>query len=460
MSRFLSDRLSPAAPRNSPRIAGRRFVSGLLLLTFGVLTLAATVPSPLCAVDPKTAQKIDEEIEKNRADIIKIRRFIHMNPELGNREFETARQVSAKLDTLGLEVRNGVAKTGVVALLRGGQPGITVAVRADMDALPIQETTGVPFRSLNAGVMHACGHDVHTSILLGAATVLSSLKERIKGNVTFIFQPAEEGAPPGEEGGADLMVREGVLVNPPVSAIFALHVWPEDVGHVLVAPGPVTASSDEFRIIVKGRSAHGARPQEGVDAIVIAAEIVQALQTIVSRAVDPTDPAVVTVGTIQGGTRSNIIADKVVLEGTVRVLSDANRKKIPPLVDSIARGICEMHDAACDVDYKPVVPSVYNNPELAATLTPTLVQLLGKDKVLEWKPQLISEDFSFFAQKIPGFYFFLGAKNPSQPVAAPLHSPNFNPDERSIPLGIKILCHLVLDALDQQSAASAGASRF
>jgi amidohydrolase len=429
----------------------------VMLLTFGLQLAVLPVRA---AVDNKTAQRIDEQIEKNRGEVIKIRRFIHMNPELGNREFETARLVAAKLDTLGLEVRTGVAKTGVVALLRGAQPGISIAVRADMDALPIQETSGVPFKSLNTGVMHACGHDVHTSIVLGTAMVLSAMKDKIKGSISFIFQPAEEGAPQGEEGGAELMIREGALDNPPASAIFGLHVWPENVGQVYFAPGFITASSDEFRITVKGKSAHGARPQEGVDAIVITAEVVEALQTVVSRAIDPTDPAVLTIGMIQGGTRSNIIAERVTLEGTVRALSDANRKKIPPLMEAIAKGICEMHGATCEFEYNPRFPAVYNNPELAATMVPALAQLLGKDKVLEWKPQLIAEDFSFFAQKIPGFYFFLGVKNPALPLAAPLHSPNFSPDERSIPLGIKVLCNLLLDALQQQSAISTGTSGF
>ncbi|HVP90828.1 MAG TPA: amidohydrolase [Terriglobales bacterium] len=437
----------------------RRSARGTIAILFpalSILALLAAVRPPLAGVDPKTAKRIDDEVEKARAEVVKIRRFIHMNPELGNREFETSKLVAAKLDTLGLEVRTGVAKTGVVALLRGSQPGITVAIRADMDALPIQEATGVPFKSLNPGVMHACGHDVHTSIALGTAMVLSTLKDRMRGNIAFLFQPAEEGAPEGEEGGAEVMVREGALDSPPVSAVFALHVWPEAVGQVFVAPGFITASSDEFQITVKGRSAHGARPQEGVDAIVIAAEIVQALQTVVSRAVDPTDPAVVTIGTIQGGARTNIIADKVTLGGTVRALSDGNRKKIPPLMEAIVKGICEMSGATYEFEYKPLYPAVYNNPELAATMIPALVQLLGRDKVVDWKPQLIAEDFSFFAQKVPGFYFFLGVKGPAQTAPMPLHSPSFNPDERAIPLGIKLLCHLLLDGLDQQSAITAG----
>ena len=421
----------------------------------------AVLPPAARSVDLKTSQRIDDEIEKNRAEIVKVRRFIHMNPELGNREFETARLISAKLEPLGFEVRTGVAKTGVVAVLRGSQPGPAVAVRADMDALPVQETTNLPFKSLNPGVMHACGHDVHSSVVLGTALVLNALKDKLKGTVTFLFQPAEEGAPDGEEGGADLMVKEGALDNPSVGAVFGFHVWPENVvGTVLVAPGNMTAAADTFTITVKGKSAHAARPHEGVDAVVIAAEIVTALQTVVSRASDPTDPAVLTIGTIDGGTRRNIIAERVVLEGTVRTLSETNRKKIPLLMESIVRNIAGMYGAEGQLEYKEALPSVFNNPELAAAMNPTLTKLLGKDKTLIWKPQMIAEDFSYLAQKAPGFYFFLGVKSPAQATAAPLHSPNFNPDERSIPLGIRILSHLLLDALDGQSAlASGGPSR-
>lgn len=429
----------------------------VVILLAAILAVLAGLPPAVRSVDLKTSQRIDAEIEKNRAEIVKIRRFIHMNPELGNREFETARLISAKLEPLGFEVRTGVAKTGVVAVLRGSQPGPAVAVRADMDALPVQETTNLPFKSLNPGVMHACGHDVHSSVVLGTALVLNSLKDKLKGTVTFLFQPAEEGAPEGEEGGADLMVKEGALDNPSVGAVFGFHVWPENVvGTVLVAPGNVTAASDTFTITVKGKSAHAARPHEGIDAVVIAAEIVTALQTVVSRASDPTDPAVLTIGTINGGARRNIIAERVVLEGTVRTLSETNRKKIPVLMESIVRNIAGMYGADCQFEYKETLPSVFNNPELAAAMAPTLIKLLGKDKTLEWKPQMIAEDFAYLARKAPGFYFFLGVKSPTQATAAPLHSPNFNPDERSIPLGIRILSHLLLDALDGQSALSTG----
>ncbi len=420
------------------------------LTALAILALAFGLASPARAVDPKTGRRIDAEIEKTKAEIVKIRRFIHMNPELGNREVETAKLIASKLQPLGFEVRTGVAKTGVVAVLRGGQPGPSIAVRADMDALPVQEATGLPYKSLNPGVMHACGHDVHSAVVLGTALVLNALKPSLKGTVTFLFQPAEEGAPAGEEGGAALMVREGVLDDPPASAVFGFHVWPEPLGQVSVAPGNVTAAADSFTITVKGKSAHGARPQEGVDAVVIAAEIVTALQTIVSRATDPTDPAVLTIGTISGGSRRNIIADRVVMEGTVRTLSETNRKKIPPLMESAVKNIAGIYGAGYQCEYIPGNPSVFNNPELTAAMTPTLVGLLGKDRVVAWKPQMVAEDFAFLAQKTPGFYFFLGVRGPGQP-AIQLHSPAFSPDERSIPLGIRILSHLLLDALEGQS---------
>ena len=424
-----------------------------------VIAILAGFPPAARSVDPKTGRRIDAEIEKNKAEIIKIRRFIHMNPELSNREVETARLIASKLEPLGFEVRTGVAKTGVVAVLRGGQAGPAVAVRADMDALPVQEATGLPYQSLNPGIMHACGHDVHSSVVLGTALVLHALKDGIKGSVTFLFQPAEEGAPEGEEGGADLMVREGALDNPPAAAVFGFHVWPETLGQVFFAPGNVTAASDSFTITVMGKSAHGARPHEGIDAIVIAAEVITALQTIVSRASNPTDPAVLSIGTIHGGARSNIIADRVVLEGTIRTLSEANRKKVPQLMESVVKNITEIYGAGYAYEHKPGNPSVFNNPELASAMTPTLVRLLGKDKVIEWKPQMIAEDFAFLARKAPGFYFFLGVKGPGQ-AAAPLHSPSFSPDERAIPLGVRILSHLVLDALESQSALASGGPGF
>lgn len=434
----------------------RRGAAGLLA---GLLALAAAA-RPAAAVDAKTSQRIDEEIEKVRAEVVKIRRFLHMNPELSNREHETAKLVASKLASLGLEVRTGVALTGVVGVLRGAQAGPFVACRADMDALPIQELNNLPYKSLNAGVMHACGHDVHTSIALGTAMVLSNLKDRLKGGVKFVFQPAEEGAPAGEEGGAEVMVREGVLDNPPVGAIFGLHVWPEPVGQVFYSAGDIMASNDWFQITIKGKSAHGARPQEGADAVVMAAEVVTAFQSIISRSLDPLDPAVLTVGKVEGGVRWNIIPEKVLLEGTVRSLSDANRRKIPALMEAVVKGITGTHGGSYTFDYRQLVPAVQNHPELGRMILPTLVNALGKDRVLDFKPQMVSEDFSAYARRIPGFFFFLGVRSPGSSGTVTLHSPTFNPDERSIPVGIKAMCHLLLDALELQGQAAENAPRL
>lgn len=402
------------------------------------------------AADQKTAILIDREIRKHEAEIIKTRRFLHMNPELSNREFETANLIASKLLSLGLEVKTGVAKTGVTGLLRGERQGLTIGLRADMDALPIQELSSVPFKSLNPGVMHACGHDIHMSIALGTAMVMSALKDKINGNIKFIFQPAEEGAPEGEEGGAKKMIQEGVLEAPSVGAIFGLHVWPEDLGQVFFSSGPIMASSDWFKVTIQGKSSHGARPHEGIDAIALASQVIVSLQSIVSRSVDPTDPAVVTVGKIKGGTKANIIADTVVIEGTIRTLSETNRQKIPRVIEDVVRGITNSFDANYVFEYQKGAPPLYNHPDLASILIPTLTRVLGERNVKRLKPQMVAEDFSYFCQKIPGFYLLLGVKAPENPAATPLHSPFFNPDERSIPLGIKIMCHLLIDCFEHQ----------
>lgn len=405
------------------------------------------------ALDQRLVQALDREIEKNQSEIIKIRRYLHMNPELSNREFETAKLVASKLSSLGLEVQSGVAGTGVVGLLRGNRPGPTVAIRADMDALPVQELNTFPYRSLNPGVMHACGHDVHTSIALGTAMVLSKMKDRIRGNVKFIFQPAEEGAPPGEEGGASVMIKEGVLENPAVRAIFGLHVWPDlEVGTAGYASGYIMASSDSFTITIKGKSAHAARPQDGIDAIVVAAEVVNNLQTIVSRALDPTEPAVITIGKIQGGVRSNIIAEKMILEGTVRTLSEDLRHKIPRLMEAIIAGTARSHGANYIFDYQKQLPPVYNHPDFVRAMLPALKGCFSQENTLEVKPQMVAEDFALFAERIPAFMFLLGVKSPGQVKAAPLHSPYFNPDETAISLGIRAMCHLVINGLEQQAS--------
>jgi amidohydrolase len=402
-------------------------------------------------VNKKTAMLIEKEIQKIQPEIIKIRRFLHMNPELSNREFETAKLVASKLMSLNMEVKTGVAKTGVIGLLRGLQEGFTVGMRADMDALPIQEMTHLPYQSLNPGVMHACGHDIHTSIVLGTCMVLSRLKDKIRGNIKFIFQPAEEGPPPEEKGGASLMIEEGVLEDPSVGVIFGFHVWDAKLGNVLFSPGPIMASSDWFQVVIKGKSSHGASPHDGIDAIALTAQVVTSLQAIISRTTDPTEPAVLTIGKIEGGTKSNIICDKVTFEGTIRTLNEKSREEILQKIENIVNGITHSFGADYIFRFKKGAPVVYNHPELAKIMLPTLLNILGKENVLEQKPQMTSEDFSHYCQKIPGFYLYLGIKNPKHQSMAPLHSPYFNPDERSIALGIKIMCHLLLDCLELQN---------
>jgi len=427
-------------------------MNGNLSKKFFILSLSVLLFfSKTLSIDPATALEINKKIEKYMPEIISIRRFIHMNPELSNREFETAKLVSSKLFSLGLEVKTGVARTGVVGLLRGTRDGVTVAIRADMDALPIQELVDIPFKSLNPGVMHACGHDIHTSIALGTAYVLAGLEEKIQGNIKFIFQPAEEGAPAGEEGGAALMIKEGVLEEPPVKAIFGLHVWPEKVGQVLFSPGPIMASSDWFQIVIKGKSSHGAQPHEGIDSIAIAAQIIVNLQSIISRTIDPLDSAVLSIGKIEGGTRANIIAPDVKLEGTLRTLNPKTRKTILRLMDNVIRGVTHSFGADYIFNFQEGNPVVSNHPELAKIMLPTLLEILGKENVKELKPRMVAEDFAYYCQKIPGFFFFLGVKNPTEKTMAPLHNPYFNPDERSIPWGIKIMSHLLLDSLEHQS---------
>lgn len=424
----------------------------VLSVLFSVFCCVLTAP----AVDKKTAADIEREIEKIRLEIIKVRRRIHMDPQLAYHEQETANIVSGRLTALGLDVKTGVAKTGVVGLLRGSQPGATIAVRADMDAVPIQELAEVPFKSLNPGIMHATGHDLHTAIVMGTAFVLNELKDRIKGNIKFIFQPAGEGPPSGEEGGAALMIKEGVLDNPPLGAIFGFHVWPENLGQVFTAPEAILANADSFQITIKGKSAQGSQPQEGVDAIALASQVVMALQTLVSRNIDPTDPALLTIGKIEGGTSPDLIADRVRLEGIVRTLSDANRKKISRLMESAVKGIVHSFGGDYTFSFTEDTPAVYNHPELMALMMPSLADSVADRKVSPIKPQMMADDFALYSQKIPALYFFLGVKNPRLPNSAPLYSPYFNPDERAIGIGIKTLCYLLLDCLEQQSRLEKG----
>jgi amidohydrolase len=419
---------------------------------FSIIFIVLLISSPASSVDKATALRIANLIEEHIQDIIDIRRFIHMNPELGNREFETSKLVSSKLLSLDMEVRSEIAKTGVVGLLRGKHEGITIGVRADMDALPIEEQTGLAYASLNKGVMHACGHDIHTSILLGAAIVLNDMRDMVKGNIKFIFQPAEEGAPPGEEGGASLMIKQGVLKNPPVGAIIGMHVWPEaETGEVLISPGTIFAGSDTFKITIRGKSSHGARPHKGIDAVYIASQVVVSLYSVLSRTIDPVNPAVVSIGKISGGSRSNIIADEVIMEGTVRTLNKETQEKIKQLIESIVISNTQPFGASYSYTYNKGSSPLYNHPDLTAILRPSLVNAVGQNNVRSFSPQMVAEDFSEYSERLPGFYFLLGVKPAWKKSVHPLHSSQFNPDENCIPIGIKVLCHLLLDCLDYQA---------
>ena len=392
--------------------------------------------------------------------VIAWRRDIHQHPELSNREFRTGKLVAEHLRGLGLEVETEVAHTGVVGLLRGGQPGPVVALRADMDALPVTEAVDLPFASKvkttykdqEVGVMHACGHDAHTAVLMGVAQVFSTLREQIPGTIKFIFQPSEEGAPEGEDGGAGMMVRQGVLENPKPEAIFGLHVFPDPVGTVSYSSGPALAGVNTLRILVRGRQTHGAMPWGGVDPIVVASQIVLGLQTIVSRQIDLTAaPAIVTIGSIHGGARSNIIPDEVMMEGTIRTFGAKVAEDIHRRVRDTATLIAQSAGATAEVTISSGIPATYNDPDLTERMVPVLEKVAGQDKVFSAPPKTGSEDFSYYQQQIPGLFFFVGiTPEDTDPSAAPPnHSPHFYVDERALRLGVRALAHLTIAYMEQ-----------
>ena len=400
--------------------------------------------------------RISTEIEPK---VIKWRRDIHQHPELSNREFRTARLVAEHLLKLGMEVQTEIAHTGVVGHLHGQEESPVVALRADMDALPVTEALDLPFASKikttyngrEVGVMHACGHDAHTAILMGAAEVLAALKGRLSGSVKFIFQPAEEGAPAGEEGGADLMIREGVLENPIPDVIFGLHVFPFPVRSISYRPGALMASVDALHIIVRGRQTHGAVPWGGVDPIVVASQIVLGLQTIVSRQIDITEaPAIVSIGSIHGGVRGNIIPDEVEMVGTIRTLDPKVRMDIHERIKNTVTSIAQSSGATADVRISLGYPVTMNDPELTKRMVPTLERVAGKNRLFEVTPKTIAEDFSYFQQRIPGLYFFLGItpEDADPREVAMNHSPYFYVDESALIIGVRALVHLVIDYMD------------
>jgi len=402
-------------------------------------------------------QRIDDAAKSVEPKVIECRRDIHQHPELGNREFRTSKLVADRLKQLGIEIRTPIAHTGVVGILRGGKPGRVVGLRADMDALPVTEQVDLPFKSTvrtkyndqEVGVMHACGHDAHVAILLGVAEVLSSIRNDLPGTIVFLFQPAEEGAPQGEEGGAALMVKEGALDNPKVDAVFGLHVTSRyPVGEIAYRPGPELAAVDSFNIKVHGKQTHGAYPWLGVDPIVVASQIVLALQTIPSRQLDVSlAPAVVTVGAIHGGVRNNIIPDDVEMIGTIRSLDEKMRSVIHQRIKRTAVEIAASGGAKADVTIEPGYPVTYNDPALTEKMAPTFRKLTSD--VIVVNATLGAEDFSFYQQKVPGLFFWLGTrpKNQTAEEAASNHSPLFYVDESGLGLGIRAMAHVAVDYL-------------
>ncbi len=423
------------------------------LLSLSVFTLISYLSYSQSALKPK----INAAADAIESKVIAWRRDFHQTPELGNREFKTAEKIAAHLKSLGIEVQEKVAYTGVVGILKGGKPGPVVGLRADIDALPVTERVDIPFKSMvrteyngqQTGVMHACGHDTHIAILMGVAEVMASMKNELAGTIKFIFQPAEEGAPLGEEGGAELMVKSGVLENPKVDAIFGLHINSQtEVGNITFKPGAEMAAVDSYSIKVKGKQSHGAQPWSSVDPIVTAAQIVMGLQTIVSRSVDLTEgAAVVTVGALHGGIRENIIPEEANMIGTIRTLDEKTRPLVHRRIREIATNIAESAGAVAEVNIRTLYPITFNDLELTRKMTPTLQGIAGIDKVVLISAKTGAEDFSFFQQKIPGFFFFLGGmpkgKKPNE--AAPHHTPDFYIDESGFTLGIKALSHLVVD---------------
>ena len=407
--------------------------------------------------------KVTQKAATLEPKVITWRRDFHQNPELGNREFKTAEKIAAHLHSLGIEVQTGVGKTGVVGILRGGKPGPVVALRADIDALPVKERTDIPFASKAEGeyngqvvpVMHACGHDTHIAILMGTAEILASIKNDLKGTVKFIFQPAEEGPPEGEEGGAPLMIKEGVLANPNVDVIFGLHINAQtEVGKIKYRPKGTMAASDWFKIKIMGKQTHGAYPWLGIDPIVTASQIIMGLQTIVSRNVNITESAaVISVGQINAGVRSNVIPEELTMNGTIRSLDSKVQQMVHSRIKQIATAIAESAGATADVTITNKTAITYNDPSLTEKMIPTLEAVAGKENVLLTPAVTGAEDFSFYQEKIPGLYFFLGGAPKGKPISetAPHHTPDFYIDESGFVLGMKAMSDLTIDYMEMNA---------
>ena len=423
-----------------------------MLLAF---TVALSFFTQAFAVD--MSREIDAATTRIQPKLIEWRRHLHQFPELGNRETKTAKFVEEHLRKLGLEVKTGVAKTGVVGILKGSQPGPVIGLRADMDGLPVTERNSLPFASKETseyngqkvGVMHACGHDTHVAMLMGTAEVLAGMKDKLKGTVVFIFQPAEEGPPAGEEGGAPLMVKEGVMDNPKIDAIFGIHINSQaEVGTIKYKSGATMAASDWFQIKVKGRQTHGAYPWLGTDPIAVATQIYTGLQMIVSRQSELTKaPVVITVGKINGGVRENIIPEELTMAGTIRTLDSAMQKDVHQKIRTTAQKIAESMGATAEVTIDTKTLVTYNTPSLVEKSLPSLVKAAGKENVQEREWVTGAEDFSYFGEKAPSFYFDVGGMKKGQdPKTAPAHhTPDFMIDDSRLDVGVKAFANIVFD---------------
>lgn len=419
------------------------------------ILLTALLFTGFCALSQ--GPKLDKDYSAIESKIVEWRRDFHQNPELGNREFKTAEKIAAHLKSLGIEVQTGVAHTGVVGILKGNTPGKVVALRADIDALPVTERNDLPYKSNvvaefageQVGVMHACGHDTHTAILMGVAEVLSKNKDKIKGTVKFIFQPAEEGPPAGEEGGAKLMVKEGVLQNPKVDAIFGLHINSQTpVGTIRYKSGGSMAAAQRFVINVKGKQSHGSQPWSGVDPILISAKIIDGLQTIVSRELNLTnEAAVITVGKITSGVRFNIIPESAEMIGTIRTLDYDMQAQITRRMNEMVPAIAKAYGGDATVEITTSTEITYNDPDLVTQMLPSIEKVAGKEQVHSQKAVTGAEDFSYFQKEIPGFFFFLGGMAPGTTASFPHHTPDFLIDDSGMLLGVKALTQLSLDYL-------------
>jgi amidohydrolase len=415
--------------------------------------------------------KMNSAADKIENKCIAWRRDLHEHPELGNNEFRTAKIIADHLRSLGIEVKEHVGKTGVVGILKGAKPGPCIALRADMDALPVIERVDLPFASKvkstyngqEVGVMHACGHDTHVAMLMSVAEILASMKNELKGTVKFIFQPAEEGPPEGEEGGAPLMIKEGVLENPKVDVMFGLHINSKtEAGKIKYRSGGTMAASDWFTIKVKGKQTHGSQPWAGIDPVVVSAQIINGLQTIISRQTELTkNAAVISVSVISGGVRANIIPEEVTMTGTIRTLDTGMQRIIHEKIKLTASKIAEASGATAEtvIDNKTLV--TYNNPDLTKKMVPSFIKTAGAENVIEAEAVTGAEDFSFFAEKVPSVFFFIGGmtKGADPTAAFPHHTPDFRIDESGMKTGIKAFCNLVFDYMNMQTTPAANGKK-